>query len=1040
LEENKISDYYLAEAIYSLTTYFDPVKNEWVFVDYKSLGVKQLGSIYEGLLEFHLRIADQELAVVKEKGKEKYVPVDNISRGQRDTGERVKPGEIYLENSKAERKATGLYYTPDYIVSYIVENTVGPLIGEIEAQFEARKQELKTSPKYKDQSAKWKTVALKEYDPALKALGLKICDPTMGSGHFLVSTVDYISGRIFDLLTKYSGQAYFGREIYESPLFQQIQDIRQNILGEMDRQQVTIDKEKLEDDKVIIRRMVMKRCIFGVDLNYLAVELAKLSLWLNSFTVGAPLSFLDHHLRWGNSLIGSTIDEVQEEMQKSLFGSRFYGLLSATDAMIKIGELTDSTFAELQESQRDYEQAVSLLAPYKKVLDIWTSQYFGNSGAKDLIDQGKVDPDNLEASLKELTKNELAIVERAEQLKKEKRFFHWELEFPEVYYGSTGKKNNPGFDAVIGNPPYQRIQGLKATDPLQVRFYSQKYKSATGNYDIYVLMAEQGYQLLKDEGTLGFIQPHKVFQAGFGEGFRSFISQNRCLKRIVHFNANQVFPEATTYTCLLFLSGQPSESYELALIPALANVNEELPKCLAGKLTLAIKSTSALTAEPWILTESVAEDVIKKISMSNQPLSLFIDKMFQGLATSADKIYFLDMVDTQNSLVTAFSTQLGKNVKLERAILKPVLKGEDVHRYEPARPTKWVVFPYDLSSGQPRLYTEHELTNKFPNTWKYLKENEAALRARENYRMDAPSWWAYIYPKNLMQFDNPKIITPEISYGSNMTFDDIGVAHTTTVYGFVFKKSEYKDYYWLAVLNSNLLWFFLKSTGYVLHGGYFRFKTDYLSPFPVRRISFITPLAERQHRLQEIKFLVSDYLYSSNWNQLLIFIGELLEKKHNPDPKLVEKHNNNPINKDFQIPENALWEQSDVVHDFLAFLAEQMIEKNKQKQEEIKGFLKYLERTIGIDIESLQNKTLIREYHEHSFEEVLSVLERNRNRLRGFNPRSRTDQERLEREFNKSVEKLTPLKTKIQSTDKLIDQIVYKLYGLTDEEIAVVEG
>jgi hypothetical protein len=178
---------------------------------------------------------------------------------------------------------------------------------------------------------------------------------------------------------------------------------------------------------------------------------------------------------------------------------------------------------------------------------------------------------------------------------------------------------------------------------------------------------------------------------------------------------------------------------------------------------------------------------------------------------------------------------------------------------------------------------------------------------------------------------------------------------------------------------------------------------------------------------------------NNKFQDLLNLIDDCLEKKHQPDSELVKKHNAESLNKDFQIPEGALWEQSDVVHDILAFLAEQMIEMNKEKQAEIKGFLTYLERTLEAKIDDLTNKTLLKNYYKHSFAEILTVLKKNRSKLVSFNPQLRSDQERLEKEFNASLKKLTPLVNKIQATDRLIDQIVYKLYGLTEEEIAIVE-
>ena len=132
-------------------------------------------------------------------------------------------------------------------------------------------------------------------------------------------------------------------------------------------------------------------------------------------------------------------------------------------------------------------------------------------------------------------------------------------------------------------------------------------------------------------------------------------------------------------------------------------------------------------------------------------------------------------------------------------------------------------------------------------------------------------------------------------------------------------------------------------------------------------------------------------------------------------------------------------ERSDVVHDLLAFLAEGMVEMNKTKGEEIRGFLRWLEREIGVEIDTLKNKTKIQGYFDRSFEELLGILRSNRRTI-AIDPSSRDFQESLEREFTNSLAKLNPLLTRIQDTDALIDQVVYQLYGLTDEEIAVVEG
>src|SRR6202035_3869382 len=138
-------------------------------------------------------------------------------------------------------------------------------------------------------------------DPAERLLELKICDPAMGSGHFLVSLVDYLADQVITAMAE--AQALVTFIDYVSPLIARIAAIRRTILRNAEERGWTIDPEQL-DDRHIVRRMVLKRCIYGVDKNLMAVELAKVSLWLHTFTVGAPLSFLDHHLRCGDSLFG----------------------------------------------------------------------------------------------------------------------------------------------------------------------------------------------------------------------------------------------------------------------------------------------------------------------------------------------------------------------------------------------------------------------------------------------------------------------------------------------------------------------------------------------------------------------------------------------------------------------------------------------------------------------------------------------------------------------------------------------------------------
>ncbi len=322
----KIPDRQLALGLDRMARDLDEKKHDLAFIDYKSLGVRQLGSIYEGLLEFKLRIAPEVLAVVKGKKTEEYVPYAEAQKQKlpilkegrgKDTRDKTYPqGHVYLENDRHERKATGSYYTPDYIVKYIVQHTVGPVLDEkLEALRPLFREAEKTLRSKRDREAALKKQRLltrgddaeretyHHYKDTLNKafFDIKVLDPAMGSGHFLVEAVDYITDRVADFLTAFRW----------NPVVYELEQTRRDIAREMEQQGVTIDMSKLTDLNLLKRR-VLKSCIYGVDLNPMAVELAKVSLWLDCFTLGAPLSFLDHHMKCGNSLIGGNVQEVEQ--------------------------------------------------------------------------------------------------------------------------------------------------------------------------------------------------------------------------------------------------------------------------------------------------------------------------------------------------------------------------------------------------------------------------------------------------------------------------------------------------------------------------------------------------------------------------------------------------------------------------------------------------------------------------------------------------------------------------------------------------------
>ena len=283
---NQIPDRHLALGLDLLARDDDDKTFERVFIDYKSLGVRQLGSIYEGLLEFRLRIAAEKMAICKGQKTEEIVAyteaakdkrkILTIGQGKNATERTLPKGAVYLENDKRERKATGSYYTPDYVVEYIVANTVGPVLTE---RMDRVRPLLRDAQKAlhgeRERAQALQRRSLKGDDPehqaflthhdAIDALfGIKVVDPAMGSGHFLVEAVDFITDRMLDFLNGFPW----------NPIVYQLRETRETILHELDEQGVTVDAAKLTDVN-LLKRHVLKRCIYGVDINPMAVEARK---------------------------------------------------------------------------------------------------------------------------------------------------------------------------------------------------------------------------------------------------------------------------------------------------------------------------------------------------------------------------------------------------------------------------------------------------------------------------------------------------------------------------------------------------------------------------------------------------------------------------------------------------------------------------------------------------------------------------------------------------------------------------------------------
>ena len=337
LEHAELPDAVLADVVFRLSHMDAGDGRAPKYINYRDLSVQQLGSVYERILE-HGLIFDGDRVVVRE--------------------------------DETARKSSGSYYTSEDLVTLIIERAVGPLIAEKRETFAARAGALASDRR----SVVQRHEELRRHDPASRILDLRVCDPAMGSGHFLVSLVDWLADKVLEAMAEAEAAALFCD--YASPLAERIAAVRDSIVTTARERRWPLVESQLED-RHIVRRMVLKRVVYGVDKNPMAVELAKVSLWLHSFTVGAPLSFLDHHLRCGDSVVGMRAAAAIDTLRgvDSLFNLGQIAAIEGVGALMEqIEERTDSDIADVEASKATYAAYEQSVAPVDALFSLLTAE------------------------------------------------------------------------------------------------------------------------------------------------------------------------------------------------------------------------------------------------------------------------------------------------------------------------------------------------------------------------------------------------------------------------------------------------------------------------------------------------------------------------------------------------------------------------------------------------------------------------------------------------------------------------------------------
>lgn len=741
----------------------------------------------------------------------------------------------------------GSFYTPSFITSYMCKESITKVVlDKFNAQFDLDAKdisELRKSLRKEDKKAQKELLN-----------SIKICDPAVGSGHFLVSALNVMLS-IYDELNLFDEEFYL--EVQNDEI---LITGRKGEFIEYKRPSTPKDKAHLIQQELFhTKKDIIENNLFGVDINPNSCEITKLRLWIELLKHSFYQSFddenyhdlktlpnIDINIKCGNSLVsyfetGKSLNHypnIKERINKYKrivkdYKEGFYTDKSHINQEIKNLKISFKNFCFADKFKKEMKGFNDKCEKYSKK--------YGNFLA--------VDDENLKffvsANLTLFDFDEKEATKEFANLKKEydnifnlesNHPFEWRFEFPEIL---DDDGNFKGFDLIIGNPPYIRIQGL---DKNSSQYYKKHFKVASKNYDIYILFIEQCFKLIKKQGVISFIMPHKWFNADFGVNLREFAKDK--ISKIISFEEFQIF-DASTYTALQWFE---NNSLHLKFIQADKNIKtkEEMSNFIFNLKEENFKmiNNKKLSSSFWSFEENSNQEIFSKINQHISVKDIF-SKIFQGLATSKDSVYFLKDCQENKNSVKGYSKELDKEVEIEKEILKPLLMGDSFHRYEKPISNSMVLFPYyrqdNTDVKKMCLYDENELKSKFPKAWEYLKECESILRARENGRLSSDDlWWRYIYPKNQTLFNKEKLLCPDICNNTHFVLDNLGEFYfTTTIYGYV-RNEEYKnlDYkYLMAVLNSSLTWWFLQKTSVVMRGGFYRIKPAYIEKFCIPKIN-----------------------------------------------------------------------------------------------------------------------------------------------------------------------------------------------------------
>lgn len=735
----------------------------------------------------------------------------------------------------------GSFFTPSFITMYMCKETIRRAVVQ---KFNETKNW--NVPSFEELYEKIED--RKEANDIINSL--KICDPAVGSGHFLVSALNEIIAIKNDL------------RVLQDPEGKRLKEYQFEVVN--DELMVTDEdgipfqynpknkeSQRIQETLFHEKQTIIENCLFGVDINPNSVKICRLRLWIELLKNAyyrtntnelETLPNIDINIKCGNSLISRFVLEadLKEALKKSKLSIDVYKNAVNTYRNAESKEQKREMEDLIGEIKTNFRSEINANDPKLTKLYKLKGEHSILTSQTGLFELSKKEETERNKKVKVVTEEIQKLDTEIQEIKSNKIYenaFEWRFEFPDVL---NDKGDFVGFDVVIGNPPYMRVQEIQMSQPLAKTFYEKTYSNAKGAYDLANIFFELAINISSKNSNNAYIFPHKFFNSSSADIFRDYLIKGKYIDNIAHFGANMIFDDADTYTCVTQFSKSSNSGFHFQRFPYKSDFqNLMLQNEKFGFITYEmISEASRLYGNnQWIMFDNpVGFSVFKKIYENSKIIETCFEGIYQGIATSKDDLYILENGIVNNNFLKALVPISNKEYDLEMDLFKPFLMGKDVHRFSDLKTNKFVFFPYKIENNKAVIISEIEIQNKYPKTYTYLKDHEKQFKARESGKAGKMEHWhAYIYPKNLNKFEQTKLSSMEIcSIKPNVTINNNDLYHTTKVYSWVKKDTVKESYeYLLAIANSQLLWWFLKLTGDTLQGDARTFKTNYLNPFPL---------------------------------------------------------------------------------------------------------------------------------------------------------------------------------------------------------------